>query len=41
MCVGNRIYRSDIILSHKMKRTIINITNEIVDRNEEIMFHVV
>jgi hypothetical protein len=41
VCVGNRIGRFDVILSHMMNRNIITLTNEIVDPIEEIMFHVV
>jgi hypothetical protein len=41
VCVGNRIGRFDVILSHMMKRNIITLTNEIVDPIEEMMFHVV
>lgn len=41
VCVGNRIGRFDVILSHIMNRNIITLTNEIVDPIDEMMFHVV
>ena len=41
MCVGNKISRFDVILSHITNRNIITLTNEIVDPIDEIMFHVV
>jgi hypothetical protein len=41
LCVGNRISRFDVILSHIMNRNIITLMNEIVDPNDEIIFHVV
>lgn len=41
MCVGNRICRFDVILSHMMNKNIITLTNEIVDPMDEIIFHVV
>lgn len=41
MCVGNKIDRFDVILSHMMNRNIITLTNEIVDPIDEMMFHVV
>jgi len=39
VCVGNRISRFDVILSHIINRNIITLTNEIVDPIDEIMFH--
>jgi hypothetical protein len=41
MCVGNKISRFDMILSHVMNRNIITLTSEIVDPTDEIIFHVV
>ena len=41
VCVGNRINRFDVIVSHIMNRYIITLTNEIVDPIDEIIFHVV
>ena len=41
VCVGNKINRLDVILSHIMNRNIITLTNEIVDPIDEIIFHVV
>jgi hypothetical protein len=41
VCVGNRISRFDVILSHIMNRNIITLTREIVDPIDEIIFHVV
>jgi len=41
VCVGNKIRRFDVILSHIMNRNIITLTNEIVDPIAEITFHVV
>jgi len=41
VCVGNKISRFDVILSHIINRNIITLTNEIVDPIDEIMFHVV
>jgi len=41
VCVGNRISRFDVMLSHMMNRNIITLTNEIVDPIDEMMFHVV
>lgn len=41
VCVGNRIWRFDTILSHIMNMNIITLTNEIVDPIDEMMFHVV
>ena len=41
VCVGNRIYWFDIILSHAMNRSIITLMNEIVDPVDEMTFHVV
>jgi hypothetical protein len=41
VCVGNKISRFDVILSHMMNKNIINLTNEIVDPIGEIIFHVV
>ena len=41
MCVGSKISRFDVILSHIMKRNIITPTNEIVDPVNEMTFHVV
>ena len=41
MCVGNKISRFDVILSHIMNRNIITLMNEVVDPNDEIIFHVV
>jgi len=41
VCVGNKICRFDVILSHMMNRNIITLTNEIVDPMDEIIFHVV
>ena len=40
MCVGNRISRFDVILSHIINRNIITLTNEIVDPIDEMIFHV-
>jgi hypothetical protein len=39
VCVGNKISRFDVILSHKMNKNII--TNETVDPIDEMIFHVV
>jgi hypothetical protein len=41
VCVGNRINRFDLILSHIMSRNIITLTNESVDPIDEMIFHVV
>ena len=41
MCVGNKICRFDVILSHMMKRDIVTLTNELIDPIDEMMFHVV
>ena len=41
VCIGNRIGRFDVILSHMMNRNIITLTNEIVDPIDEMIFHVV
>jgi hypothetical protein len=41
VCVGNTIYRFEVILSHVKNRNIITFTNEIVDPIDDIMFHVV
>jgi len=41
VCVGNRINRFDVILSHIMNRNIITLTKEMVDPIDEMMFHVV
>ena len=41
MCVGSKICRFDVILSRIMNTNIITLTNEIVDRIDEMMFHVV
>ena len=41
VCVGSKISRFDVILSHIMKRNIITPTNEIVDPVNEMTFHVV
>jgi len=40
VCVGNKISRFDVILSHMMTRNIISLTNEIVDPIDEMTFHV-
>jgi len=40
VCVGNRISRFDVILSHIINRNIITLTNEIVDPIDEMIFHV-
>jgi hypothetical protein len=41
VCVGNRISRFDVILSHIKNRYIITLTNEIVDPIDEMIFYVV
>jgi hypothetical protein len=41
VCVGNRISRFDVILSHMMNKNIITFTNEIVDPIDEMIFHAV
>ena len=41
VCVGNKISRFDVILSHVMNKNILMLTNEIVDPIDEIIFHVV
>jgi hypothetical protein len=41
VCVGNKIDRFDVILSHMMNKNIITLTNEIVDPIDEMIFHVV
>jgi hypothetical protein len=41
VCVGNRIIRLAVILSHMINRNIITLTNEIVDPIDEMIFHVV
>ena len=41
VCVGNKISRFDVILSHIMDRNIITLTNEIVDPTDEMTFHLV
>jgi hypothetical protein len=41
VCVGNKIIRFDVILSHIMNRNIITLANEIVDPIDEMTFHVV
>jgi hypothetical protein len=41
VCVGNKISRLDVILSHMMNKNIITVINEIVDPIDEIIFHVV
>jgi len=41
VCVGNRIVRFDVIISHMMNRNNITLTNEIVDPIDEMIFHVV
>jgi len=40
VCVGNRISRFDVILSHIINMNIITHTNEIVDPIDEMIFHV-
>ena len=40
VCVGNKISRFDVILSHIMNRNI-TLTNEIVDPIDVMTFHVV
>jgi hypothetical protein len=40
VCVGNRIIWFYVILSHMMYKNFITLTNEIVDRIDVIMFHV-
>jgi hypothetical protein len=41
LCVGNKISRFDVILSHIMNRNIVTLTNKIVDPIDQIMFHVI
>jgi hypothetical protein len=41
VCVGNKICWFVVILSHMMKRSIITLTNELVDPIDEVFFHVV
>jgi hypothetical protein len=41
VCVGNKISRFDVILSHMMNKNIITLTNDIVDPTDVIIFHVV
>jgi hypothetical protein len=41
VCVGNRINRFDVILSHIINKNIITLTNEIFDPIDEIIFRVV
>jgi hypothetical protein len=41
VCVGNKISRFDVILSHMMNKNIITLTNEIVVPIDEMIFHVV
>jgi hypothetical protein len=40
VCVGNKISRFDVILSHMMNRSIITHMNGIVGPTDEIIFHV-
>jgi hypothetical protein len=40
VCIGNKISRFDVILSHVMNKIIITVTNEIVDPIDEMIFHV-
>jgi len=41
VCVGNKVSRFDVILSHMMTKNICTLTNETVDPIDEIIFHVV
>jgi hypothetical protein len=41
VCVGNKISRFDVILSHMINKNIITLTNEIVEHFDEIIFYVV
>jgi len=41
MCVGNKISRFDVIISHTINNNIITLSDENVDAIDEIIFHVV
>jgi hypothetical protein len=41
VCVGNKISRFDVILSHIMNKNIITLTNKIVDPIDKMIFNVV